>query len=436
MEEERALGRLKALWLGLCMAMAVCLSLQPMAEASPAVERIEAVIAADGEVQLADPVVRRMQASVITVGDSLLMGKDVSAIEAHRAEYEGIIRDVFDRILVGYSVETASLRAGETTCITVRVSPWGDTIRSVRVETDFAGLSPSVADFVRSHVGSYEKTIESILLGLSVDSIDWATSVAKRTVNEQMAEDLPEFKAGFEVTGGRDTVIRLTFLPQGDIVKTVAVDLESTTIPHLVLWELRPKLETIAGDLVGLPVSYVARHQQFLCEEAVREVERKYPFIKKHGIVIVPTMNVGTKTDINLRVETTKYRIALESYLEMDKDDNNAKFKLHAGRYINARQEAFLDVEFSPGDIRWEFLPGWSYHANEKTWLGIKYNLNRGDEWLFLEEAVGKRWKLRAELCPRSGESEIGLRYRLYDLFSLEYVIREGDKWIRLIGNL
>lgn len=436
MEEERALGRIKTLWLGLCMAIFISLSMVQTAEAGASVERIEAAVEAGASAQLAEPVTRRMQASIATIGDSLLLGKDVAEIEAHRTEYERIVRDVFDRILVGYAVEKVAISAGEETRVSVRVSPWGDTIRSVRVETDFAGLSPSVAAFVKDHVSDYEKTIESILLGLSVDSIDWATGVAKRVVNEQLAEDLPEFKAGFEVTGGRDTVIRLTFLPQGDIVKTIAVDLESTTIPHLVLWELRPKLENIASDLVGLPVSYVARHQQFLCEQAVKEVEAKYPFIKKHGIVIEPTMNVGTKTDIDLRVETTKYRFALESYLEMDKDDNNAKFKLHAGKYINKRQETFLDVEFTPGDIRWEFLPGWSYHANEKTWLGIKYSINEGDEWLFLEEAVGDRWKVRAELCPRNGQSEIGLRYRLYDFFSLEYVIQEDDKWIRLIGNL
>ena len=120
----------------------------------------------------------------------------------------------------------------------------------------------------------------------------------------------------------------------------------------------------------------------------------------------------------------------------MGKKENSSQFKFHAGKYINPRQEAFLDVAFSPGDIKWEFLPGWSYHANEKTWLGIKYNLSEGDEWLFLEEALAKRWKLRAELCPKNGDFEVGLRYRLYDFFSLEYVIREDDKWLRLIGNL
>lgn len=433
---ERTVRYLKAMWLGLSMAMLICLVVRPSAYAADTVERIEAVVVTDDKTQLAEPVVHRMQASIETVGDSLLLGKDVSSLTKEQTAYQDIIRDVFDRILVGYSVETVTILPNTDTTVTVRVTPWGDTIRSVRVETSFAGLSPPVETFLKDRAGDYEDLIENILLGLSVDSIDWASSVAKRVVNERIAEDLPEFKVGFEVVGGQDTVVRLTFLPQGDVVKTVAVDLESTTIPHLVLWELRSKLETVASDLVGLPVQYVLRHQQFLCDEAVKEAENKYPFIKKHGITIVPTIKVGTDTKIDLRVETNKYRFALESYLEMGKKEDNAQFKFHAGKYINPRQEAFLDVEFSPGDIRWEFLPGWSYHANEKTWLGIKYNINEGEEWLFLEETIGKRWKLRGELCPRSGDSEVGIRYRLYDFFSLEYVIREHDKWLRLIGNL
>lgn len=436
MMAEEAVERMKRTWIGICMAMLICFAVQPTALASGAVEQIEATITASGGAQLAEPVVRRMQASAATIGDSLLIGKPTWEIAEHQGEYEDVIRDVFDRILVGYSVEAVSILPEEQTKINIRVRPWGDTIRSVRVETDFAGLSPPVEAFVKSHAGDYEQIIENTLLGLSVDSIDWAASIAKRIVNEQLAEDLPEFKVGFDVAGGQDTVIRLTFLPQGEVVKTIAVDLESTTIPHLVLWELRPKLETIASDLVGLPVDYVVRHQAFLCDEAVKELKRKYPFIQKHGIVIVPTMNVGAKTDIHLHVETTKYRFALESYLEMDKEEDNAHFKLHAGKYLNHCQETFLDVEFSPGDVRWDFLPGWSYHANEKTWLGIKYNINEGEEWLFLEEAVGSRWKLRTELCPTNGDFEVGIRYRLHDFFSLEYVIQEDDKWIRLIGNL
>ena len=434
--KEKTVCYLKTLWFGFCMAMMICFAIQPSAMAADAVEQIEAVVMTDDKKQLAEPVVRRMQASIETVGDSLLLGKEVADLKRERVAYENVIRDVFDRILIGYSVEAVTICPDTNAVVTVRVVPWGDTIRSVRVETNFTGLSPSVESFLKERAGDYEDIIENVLLGLSVDSVDWASGVAKRVVNERLAEDLPEFRAGFEVVGGQEVTVRLTFLPQGEIVKTVSVDLGSTTIPHLVLWELRPKLETVASDLVGLPVSYVLRHQQFLCDEAVKEAESKYPFIKKHGITIVPTMKVGTDTEIDLQVETNKYRFSLETYLEMGKKENNTQFKFHAGKYINPRQEAFLDVAFSPGDIEWEFLPGWSYHANEKTWLGIKYNINEGDEWLFLEEALGKRWKLRAELCPSSGDSEVGLRYRLYDFFSLEYVIREDDKWLRLIGNL
>lgn len=404
--------------------------------ASDKVESIEVSLATDRATMLAEPVVHRMKAGVRTIADSLLLGKTTAEIGRDKADYEAIIGDVFGRILVGYTVEKVTITEDETTCVAVMVKPWGDTIRSVRVEKDFAGLSPHVASFLKAHMADYERTIETILIGLSTDSIDWAQMIAKRTVNEQLADELPEFKVGFDVEGGSDTVVRLTFLPQGTLVKTVSVELDSTTIPHLVLWELRPKLESVASDLVGLPSDYVARHQAFLCDAAVRELENKYPFIKRHGIVITPTIDVGTDTTITLQVETTKYRVNLEGYLEMGKEEDNASLKLHSGYFLTPRQETFLDIEFSAGNVRWEFLPGWSYHADDKTWLGLKYNINRGEEWLFLEEMLGSRWRVRGEICPHSGETEIGLRYRLHDLFSLEYVVSEDDKWLRLIGNL
>lgn len=400
------------------------------------VESIAVVIDSRQESVLADPVKHRMRASVETIADSLLAGKDIAEVERHRRDYEAIIADVFDRILAGYTVQSVKIDCGVETMITVTVKPWGDTIRTVRVETDFAGLSPHVADFIKSHMADYERTISNILVGLSTDSIDWAQLIAKRTVNEQLADDLPEFKVGFDVEGGQDTLVRLTFLPQGAVVKNVSVDLSSSTIPHLVLWEIRPKLEKAANDLVGLPVDYVARHSAFLCEKTVEEMERRYPFIRRCGIVIRPAIDVAANTGIRLQVETTRYRVNLEGYLEMGKEEDNASFKLHSGYFMTPRQETFLDITFATGDMRWEFLPGWSYHANDRTWLGIKYNINQGEEWLFLEEKPNERWRLRGEFCPTSGETEIGIRYRLHDFFSLEYVIAEDDKWLRLIGNL
>lgn len=419
-----------------CVLMLLSVMIPSVAWAADTVESIEVSIETQGDATLAEPVEHRMQASVATIADSLLIGKRVAELDAQRDGYEAIVSDVLGRILTGYTVNRVTIEAGEVTRIVAEVKPWGNTIRTVRVETDFAGVSAHVESYLKKHMADYERTIANILVGLSTDAIDWAQAIAKRSVNEQLADDLPEFKVGFDVDGGQDTVVKLTFLPQGAVVKTVSVDLSSMTIPHLVLWELRPRLEYAVSDLVGLPVDYVARQQDFLCEAAKSELEQRYPFIRRHGIVITPTMNVGTNTEIKLQVETTRYRMQLEGYLEMGKKEDNASFKLHSGYFMTPRQEAFLDIAFSAGDVRWEFLPGWSYYANDKTWLGLKYNINESQEWLFVEETLGKRWRLRGEICPSSGDTEIGLRYRLHELFSVEYVVREDDKWIRLIGNL
>jgi hypothetical protein len=154
---------LKAVCFGFQIAMFLCLGTAPSVCGAAAVERIEAIVVTDERTQLADPVVRRMEASVETIGDSLLLGKEITDLTAKKSAYEDVIRDVFDRILVGYSVETVMLRPQTAATVTVCVKPGGDTIRSVQVETSFAGISPPVSTFLKEHAGDYEDIIENIL---------------------------------------------------------------------------------------------------------------------------------------------------------------------------------------------------------------------------------------------------------------------------------
>ncbi len=51
------------------------------------------------------------------------------------------------------------------------------------------------------------------------------------------------------------------------------------------------------------------------------------------------------------------------------------------------------------------------------------------------EQEFARDWLLRYEYRWTDQRGEGALRYRLHDFLSVEYVIDNKDKWLRLIGN-
>jgi hypothetical protein len=95
--------------------------------AAATVDKITVTITADE--QPPDRVSKRMTASITTVSEQMLGGRTVDDVETNRANYEKLIREIFDRVLVGYTVEDVSITPGIATGITVTVAPWGDIIQ-------------------------------------------------------------------------------------------------------------------------------------------------------------------------------------------------------------------------------------------------------------------------------------------------------------------
>ena len=69
----------------------------------PRVETVSAEVMAEHSLP---PIVKqRMEKSVQNIADQLLSGNDINAVHAKQAEKERLIRDVFDKVLVGYTVK-------------------------------------------------------------------------------------------------------------------------------------------------------------------------------------------------------------------------------------------------------------------------------------------------------------------------------------------
>ena len=113
---------------------------QPQAEAAGRVEAVAAhVTASEG---LPPLVQQRMERSVQVIAEQLLLGMPADSSAADAAAQSEVIRQVFDKVLVGYTVRDVSLQLGDTAEVTVELSPWADQIRTISVETHVEGMPP------------------------------------------------------------------------------------------------------------------------------------------------------------------------------------------------------------------------------------------------------------------------------------------------------
>ncbi len=380
-------------------------------------------------------VIKRMEQSIATVGDHVLTGRKVADVESGKASYEKLIKEIFDRVLVGYSVQEVSITPGSTAHIAVRILPWGDIVRKVSLETDLGGISPQLADLFRSDLGDIEDRISQVLVGMPVDSVDWASSVSKSAIREYLAAQLPEFRANIEIIAGQTTTVKLSLAPAGPLVKDVRVTLRSQTIPNFLLLEARPVVEEAASPLRGLPVAFVERHGDYF-KDMLTKVAAAQPVTERYSLNLTSALRPGVATDVEISAETTKYNVKLEGYLDMGRKENDTSARLHVGQYLGRQDELFLEVTFIPASVTWEFVPGWGHRLGPATEAGVKYNLNSQQGLLWLKQDLDERWSLRLERTPTMGANEVGLRYKLHEFLSAEYVVTTNNRWLRLVGNL
>jgi hypothetical protein len=394
------------------------------------VERVHVTIVSR---QMPPPkIAKRMTASVGTVGEQMLAGRNTNEVLDNQASYEKLIKEIFDRVLVGYSVQSVKLSPGFNTAITIEIAPWGDVVQEVAIEYDFGNLSPEIVNLIKKDMGNIEGKINDVLIGLPIDAVDWAGGLSKVATRELLAEQLPEYRANMDVVPGGRTVVRLSLSPLGTTVQDVHVSLRSQTIPNIVLAAVRPTMNETSKILIGLPVAFVERHRDYFIDKLIME----QPLTKKYGITTTPLLNVAADTEIALKVETDKYKISLEAYLDMGHNEDNTSARLHAGKVMSKRDELFVEVNFIPSTVSWQVVPGWGHAIGSSTVAGIKYNASSSQNIFWLNQEVSRNWSMRLERTPKNGYNEFGIRYKLHDFLSAEYIITKDDQWLRLVGNL
>ena len=438
LQGKEVCGRMRRMVLCLILA-AMLLCPAALAEAGVRVESVEAEVTAGHSLP---PLVRdRMNRSVSTIADQLLSGQDVAVVTENCAADEQLIREVFDKVLVGYTVQQVSILPAEHTRVQVQLLPWADVIQAVKVETTVEGMPPQIERLVRQDLAGVDQVFYDALIGLPTAASDWTNGVLKHHLNDYLAVHLPEFRADFELQPDKQASVMLVVYPKLPVVRTVDLSMRSDTIPSFTLLGHRELAQDKVDDLVGVPVSFVQRHQAEL-EDNIRQELDGLPDFRALHMKTTVDLQAAEQLHLISRSNSSRYRLRLTGWQDIGRRgtvhhdaDDNLLFRLHAGRMLSGQDEFFLLLDVMPQQMDWDWQLGLDRRLNSRFHSQLRYDARQKRFVFGGWQQLAPRWQLRYEYRVADHLGEAGLRYKMHDFLSLEYVVDREQSWLRIIGD-
>ena len=379
----------------------------------------------------------RMERSVAAIAAQLIEGKPLSSYGGRRATDEATIREVFDKVLVGYSVASVAIEPGEEACVRVALVPWADRVEKVEVAVSVEGVSPAVEKMAKEDIAGVDAVFCQSLEGLPAAAADWTNGVLKESLNAYMAEHLPEFRADFDIETASRAHVALTVYPKTPVVRTIDLAMRSDTIANFALLEKRSVLQTKANEMLGVPVAFVARHETEFARGMEDTLDASSVF-RALGLKTHVTIAAGEQASVMSRSDTSRFRLRLEGRGDVGRraaDGKDIAFRAHAGAMLSAADEFFVQADVLPQDFGWGWEMGYERRVLPALFAHLRYDMREHDWTTGMRAKFLPRVELRWEHRRAGGRSEAGLSYRLHDFLRVELVRDSSEGWLRLIGD-
>lgn len=382
-----------------------------------------------------DILLQKMTDSMQVVAEQLLLDKDTENIAPVKADYADLLTEISDRVLTGYEMQQTDIHLGQKTDIVFHVAPWSDTINQVEIDMQFSGVEPQTADYLKKRIPGLEQKLQNIISGASVDAQDWAGGVLRRVVRQEIEQSLPEFKAAVDLLQEDGKVIvQVIIYPVGQLISGLKYEMRSESIPNLLLNRLKFKYADECERLQGIPVSYLTNHQQEYIDYLSQKLANE-PEVRQYNLK--PRINIqpGSDTAVEIILYSDEYKIWLEGYGDIGRDKDNLSGKAHLGKFVSPRDEVFAEAEVVLDHVQWQFGAGYTRYWGKSSWSYMR-RAPAGDNVYKLEYTLSPKWRLRAEHFSGDDRNEYGVRYRIHEFLSAEYVYGGDEFYLRLIGNL
>lgn len=381
------------------------------------------------------PLLNKMSNSMQLVAQQLLLERDTEAIKPVQQEYATLLSDIADRVLTGYYLQSTELTIDKESKLVLKIRPWNAAIRNVEVDLKFSGIEEQTSELLESKLPTLKQQLNDTIFGASVDASDWADGVLRKIVRQQVEEALPEFKVAVDlVNEHKKTVVQVVIYPVGQLVRNIEYSMRSDAIPNILLMKLKHKYADECNKLRGLPVSYVARQKQEIEEFLLSKLRNEQEILEydlKPQVTITPDADMS----IEFLINSDKYKVWFEGYGDIGRGEENLSGKAHFGKFVSPKEEVFGEVEATLDNVDWTFGAGYTRYWGKSGWSYIR-RVPDGENNYKLEYYLNPKWKLRAEHFANQNRNEYGVRYRIHEFLSAEYVYGGDEFYLRIIGNL
>lgn len=233
----------------------------------------------------------------------------------------------------------------------------------------------------------------------------------------------------------------LMVYPKLPVIRTVDLSMRSDTIPNFTLLGHRELAQDKVDDLVGVPVSFVRRHQAELEDDIRQELDGLSDFRALHMKTEVD-IQAAEQLRLMSRSNSSRYRLRLTGWQDIGRRgtihhdaDDNLLFRVHAGRMMSGQDEFFLLFDVMPQQMNWDWQLGLDRRLNSRFHSQLRYDARQKRLIFGGWQQLAPRWQLRYEYRTADHLGEAGLRYKMHDFLSLEYVVDREQNWLRIIGD-
>lgn len=427
----------KKLKIALCAGMLGGVLLFPNVnvEASPIQEVTVDLVSTDEEMPAS--VKQRVEASIIAIGNRILVGKEKDLFLLNQSQYNVVLSDIVNRVVAGYIVSGLEMEYGTTTVMHIKLSPVGQTIKKVNTIIEYRNIMPLAQELIQEDLVNITHQMSNLLIGLPVDSLGWAESVSQTAGQQIVNQALPEFDAHFKVDSGEETTVHISLVPRGEIIRTGKLTFRKTTIPRLFMYRATSKTEQTMWDLEGLPVDFVVRHREEISMYMKNMLEQD-SFVKQYDLDIETLLHPGIETELLVDALTDHWIIQGEAWLDIGHEGKkNTAINGFLGHYVGTNDVVFGEIRFYPSPVTFNVFGGWQHYFGKAFYMGMKYNFSNNEIHYLVHKDFGTSWAFQYDRNFTDSIDEIGVLYKLHNYMTIEYIYNnEEGNWLRLIVNL
>lgn len=352
---------------------------------------------------------------------------------------EEFLQEIASQVFWGYAVEVEFDPKAQL--LRFRFSPSSPS--TWRVEVVPPGVDERLLRIMSSDLALLRDDVELLLAGIPAESLEWADRRIQEEVDSLTKGRLPGFSGRASVLlRGKSKTFVVELEPFGDRIASVNLGVFSSSLPMLLMRNIRDILLREVSFLVGLPLAWAEAHKAELEREigqGVSAIRDLRDLRARAEISLRPSM----VADVRMRVESTRYRFLLWGAVFVGGERVEPEAGLRVGRFLDLGRdlpgEIYFEAKTSVHSLSLSPRLGLSLSPLPPLSVGLERDLKKGLDFLTFGCDLGDGFNLWMRKRLGGEGLEGGLGRWLNENVMLEVYFKGGDgdeMCLRAVGKL